>query len=133
MGEAHDLKPHLVVGEVAEREVAHAGVFVVADVVLDPAAAAVIAFQDSDRAGLVGEDCLEAMPVVIGERQLRAGCARSRLTITREPSGQLLRSSWPVISAPARWDAPVRSDQASRPQSRSVIWRIAARIVSVRS
>ena len=70
--EAHDLQPDLVVSEVAEREVAQAGVFVVADVVLDASAAAVIAFELGDRSGLVGEDGLAAVPVVVGERQLRA-------------------------------------------------------------
>ena len=73
MGEAHDLKPHLVVFEVAEREVAQPGVFVVADVVLDACAAAVVALEFGDRAGLVGEDRLEAVSVVVGEGQLRAG------------------------------------------------------------
>jgi hypothetical protein len=43
-------------------------------VVLHARAAAVIAFDDSDVVlGLVGEDRLEAMPVVVGERQLCAG------------------------------------------------------------
>ena len=73
VGEAHDLKPHLVVFEGTERQVAHPGVFVVADVVLDASAAAVVALELSDRAGLVGEDRLEAMTVVVGEGQLRAG------------------------------------------------------------
>ena len=59
--------------KVAEREVAQAGVFVVADVVLDAGAAAVVTLELGDRAGLVGEDRLEAVPVVVGERQLRAG------------------------------------------------------------
>jgi hypothetical protein len=71
--EACDREPHLVVGEVAEREVAQAGVLVVADVVFDARAAAVVALVRGDRAGLVGEDRLEAMPVVVGEGQLRAG------------------------------------------------------------
>ena len=71
--EAHDLQPDLVVSEVAEREVAQAGVFVVADVVLDARAGAVVTLELGDRAGLVGEDGLEAVPVVVGERQLRAG------------------------------------------------------------
>ena len=59
--------------EGAERQVAHAGVFVVADVVLDASAAAVVTLKLGDRAGLVGEDRLEAMTVVVGEGQLRAG------------------------------------------------------------
>jgi len=67
-------------------------------VVLDACAATVIALELSDLPGLVGEDRLEAMPVEIGEGELRAGCARSRLTITRDPSGQLCRSRCLVIS-----------------------------------
>ena len=51
--EAHDLQPDLVVLEVAERQVAQAGVLVVADVVLDAGAAAVITLErgDSGRSG----------------------------------------------------------------------------------
>ena len=98
MGEVHDLEPHLVVFEVAEREVAQAGVFVVADVVLDASAAAVVALEFGDRAGLVGEDRLEAVPVVVGEGQLRAGVRAFALTITRVRCGQLDRSRWSVIS-----------------------------------
>src|SRR5450755_3432712 len=71
--EAHDRQPHLVVLEGSERQVAHPRVFVVADVVLDAGAAAVITLKRSDRPGLIGEDRLEAMTVVVGERQLRAG------------------------------------------------------------
>jgi len=71
--EAHDLEPHLVVFKGAERQVAQPGFFVVADVVLDARAAAVITLKAGDIAGLVCEDRLEAMPVVVGERELRAG------------------------------------------------------------
>ena len=67
--ERDELEPDLVVGEGAEREVAHPGVFVVADVVLDTRAAAVVALalKLGDRSGLVGEDRLEAMTVVVSE------------------------------------------------------------------
>ena len=41
--------------------------------VLDACAAAVIALDRGDRAGLVGEDRLEAVSVVVGEGELRAG------------------------------------------------------------
>ena len=54
MGEVHDLEPHLVVFEVAELEVAQAGVFVVADVVLDASAAAVVALAVRRSGWLVG-------------------------------------------------------------------------------
>src|ERR1019366_7250026 len=46
--EHHDLKPHLVQREVFERELLKAGVFVVADPVLDAGALAVTAFEDGD-------------------------------------------------------------------------------------
>ena len=72
--EHHDLQPHLVDRERLERELRQAGVLVVADAVLDPGALAVTALEDGDvGVGLVGQDRLEAVPVVIGERQLRAG------------------------------------------------------------
>jgi hypothetical protein len=71
--ERDDLEPDLIVLEGTERQVAHPGVFVVADVVLDASAAAVVSLERRDRAGLVGEDRLEAMTVVVGEGQLRAG------------------------------------------------------------
>ena len=64
----------LVVFEVAKREVRKAGLLVVADVVLDACAGAVAALQQRDvRVGLVGQDRLEAVAVMVGERQLRAG------------------------------------------------------------
>ena len=71
--EHHDLQPHLVHRERLERQLAQAGVLVVTDPVLNAGALAVTTFQDGDvRIGLVGEDRLEAVPVVVGERQLRA-------------------------------------------------------------
>ena len=72
--EHHDLQPHLVERELLERELRKAGVLVVADPVLDAGALAVTALEDGDvLVGLVGEDRLEAVAVVVGERQLRAG------------------------------------------------------------
>lgn len=47
VGDADELEPDAVVLEVAERQVAHAGVSIVANVVLDPCADAVIALDDS--------------------------------------------------------------------------------------
>jgi hypothetical protein len=70
----HDLQPNLVERELLERELLKAGVFVVADPVLDPGALAVTALDHGDLLiALVGEDRLEAVAVVIGEAQLRAG------------------------------------------------------------
>src|ERR1019366_9770060 len=61
-------------GELLERELRESGVFVVADPVLDPGALAVTTLEHGDvLVGLVGEDRLEAVAVVVGERQLRAG------------------------------------------------------------
>jgi hypothetical protein len=42
-------------------------------VILDPCATAVLALDRGDLAGLVGEDRLEAMPIMVGEGELRAG------------------------------------------------------------
>jgi hypothetical protein len=61
VGEADDLESDAVVLEVAEGQVAQAGVRVVGDVVLDACAAAVSLLDVGDLAGLVGEDRLEAM------------------------------------------------------------------------
>ena len=74
MREHHDLEPHLVERELLEWELREAGVLVVADAVLDPGALSVMSLQDGDvRVGLVGQDRLEAVSVVVSERQLRAG------------------------------------------------------------
>ena len=60
--------------EVAEGQVPEAGVFVVADVVFATGALAMAQLERLDvGVGLVGQDGLEAVAVVIGEGQLRAG------------------------------------------------------------
>ena len=65
----------------------------------DAGALTVTALQDGDLGvGLVGQDRLEAVSVVVGERQLRAGMRRFRRTITREPVGQDHSSTRSVIS-----------------------------------
>jgi hypothetical protein len=48
VGEQHELEPHLVVFEVAKRQVLKAGLLVVSDVVLHASASAVAALQDRD-------------------------------------------------------------------------------------
>src|SRR5271154_1242576 len=63
--ELHDLEPDAVVLEVFEGQVAHAGVLVVSDVILDVRAGAVAALDLCDLAALVGEDRLEAMTVMV--------------------------------------------------------------------
>ena len=71
MGAEHEFEPHLVEVEVAEGQVLEAGVFVVADVVLDAGALAVAALEQGDvRLVLVGQQDLEAVAVVVGDRQL---------------------------------------------------------------
>ena len=95
----HDLHQHFVHREPLERQLEKAGVLVVADAVLDACALTVTALQNGDvGVELVGEDRLEAVSVVVGERQLRAVCARSRRTITRAPVGQNDSSTRSVIS-----------------------------------
>ena len=72
--EHHDLQPHLVERELFERELGQAGVLVVTDAVLDMRVLAVTALDDGDvLVGLVGQDRLEAIAIMVGERQLRAG------------------------------------------------------------
>ena len=74
MCDQHEIEPHLVHLEVLEGELAQPGVLVVADVVLSVGALALAALQHGDvRIVLVGEEDLEAVPVVVGEGQLRAG------------------------------------------------------------
>jgi hypothetical protein len=95
----HDLEPHLVERERLERELREARVLVVADAVLDAGVLAVAALHDRDLGvGLVDQDRLEAVAVVVCERQLRAGVGHSRRRITRDPADQLERSRWSVIS-----------------------------------
>jgi hypothetical protein len=74
VGEQHELDPHLVHRECFEWQFGQAGVFVIADAVLDPGALAVAPFDHRDvGVGLVGEDCLEAVAVQVAKGQLRAG------------------------------------------------------------
>jgi len=98
--EHHDLEPHLVELKLLERQLRQAGVLVIADTVLDAGALAVATLdQRNVLVGLVGEDRLEAVPVGVGERQLRARVRALARTITRDPSGQEDRSTCSVISA----------------------------------
>jgi len=138
VGDQHERQPHLVVLEVAEGQVLQAGVLVVADVVLDAGASAVATLKDGDVAGgLVAEDRLEAIAVMVGEGELRAGVRRSRLMITREPCGQVARSRCWVISVTCplgrcRWGGVIVV--RARPAGFSLAgWRIAARTASPRS
>ena len=73
MCDLDDCKPDAVVLELFEGQVAHAGVLVVSDVILDVRAGAVATLELGGLAGLVGQDRLEAVPVVVGEGELRAG------------------------------------------------------------
>ncbi len=92
-GDEHEGQPDAVVFEIAEGHVPQPGVFVVADVVLDAGAGAVTTLKDRYlAAGLVGEDRLEAVPVDIGEGQLRPGVralAAHDHPRTLRPAGQV--------------------------------------------
>jgi hypothetical protein len=97
--EHHDLQPDFVQCEHLERELLKAGVLVIADAVLDPGALTLSALEGRDLpVGLVGQDRLEAVAIVIGERQLRAGVWTLRPDDTREAVGHEARSSRSVIS-----------------------------------
>jgi hypothetical protein len=85
--EHHDLQPHLVQSELLERELGKPGVLVVTDPVLDVGVLAVAALHDGDvGVGLVGEDRLEAVAVVVGEGQLRS---RVRTLTSDDQAGSL--------------------------------------------
>ena len=134
MGQADDLQPGAVVLEVAEGQVPEAGVLVVADVVVDAGAGAVVALDGGDVSlGLVGEDRLEGVPVEVGERQLDAmmrAVAAHQHPGFGWPAGQV-EVLGDLGDVPAgRWLA---SWSIAPTQVRSGISSIAARTGSVRS
>ena len=133
--ERDDLEPYLVERERLERELGQAGVLVVTDPVLDVGVLAVAALHDGDlRVGLVGEDRLEAVAVVVGERRVPPGWGRSRRTISRQPAGQADRSTMSVISETSPLFAlAAQSLVEFRAGRSSGIMRIAARTCSVSS
>ena len=116
MGGQHQLEPDAVAAPAVEREVAQAGGFGGADAVLDAGALAVAQLQRGMiRVGLVGQEDLEAVPVVVGEAQLRAGMGvlaaadrpgARRPGVQVEPAGQL-------TDLGARADLAVGSDGRS--------------------
>ena len=65
MCDLDDCQPDPVVLELFEGQVAHAGVLVVSDVILDVRAGTVATLELGGLAGLVGEDRLEAVTVVV--------------------------------------------------------------------
>jgi hypothetical protein len=70
----HELQPDAVVLEVSEGQGPQPGLLVVADVILDPCAGTVATLENRDvGVGLVGEDRLEAIAVVVCEGELGAG------------------------------------------------------------
>jgi hypothetical protein len=86
--EHHDVQPHLVERKLLKRELGQAGVLVIADAVLDVRGLAMAAFDDRDvLIGLVGEDRLEAVAVVVGERHLRSGVRTPTAHDQPEPLG----------------------------------------------
>ena len=104
-----EFEPRGVRLEAVEGQVVGAGRLQCLDAVLDDRVLAMENFELGDvGVGLVGDEALEAMPVEIGERQLGAGCGRSRRQISRVRSGQSGRLTLPVSSvtqAPSRGSA----------------------------
>ena len=129
VGVERELEPRGVRLERVEREVRDAGCFQVLDADFDLGVLTVVLFQRGEIvAGLVGDEALEAVPVEIGERQLRAGMGRSRRQINRVPSGQCSRFVWPVSSvthAPSRCSP---SALIARSHAVSGTLRIASRV-----
>lgn len=91
--EADDLMPHLVHGEGLERELGKDGGLVVTDPVLDVGVLTVAALNLRDvLAGLVCEERLEAVAIMVGEGQLRTevrALATHDRPAARRPSAQL--------------------------------------------
>jgi hypothetical protein len=87
LGSKDQLEPDGVAAPPVERQVGQAGGLGGADAVLDPGALAVAQLQPGEvRVGLVGEEHLEAVAVVVGEAQLRAGMGV--LTATDRPGAR---------------------------------------------
>jgi hypothetical protein len=73
-GQAHQLEPDLVGGEVVQRQVAQPGVLQAADPVLGPGPAPVLHFEVGDPAAAdVGGEQGDPPAVGVGQPQLRAG------------------------------------------------------------
>jgi hypothetical protein len=116
LGGQDQLQPDGVAAPVVEGEVAQAGGFGGADAILDAGALAVAQLQAGQVAvGLVGEEDLEAVPVVVGEAQLRTGVgvfpaadrARAWWPVAKvDPAGQLdhLRTTADLAIGVDRWD-----------------------------
>jgi hypothetical protein len=93
------LQPDLVAPPPVEGEVLEAGGLGGVDAVLDPGAVAVPQLQGAQiRVGLVGEEDLEAVAVVVAERSWAPGWASSRRQTALVPGGQVCRSIQPVSS-----------------------------------
>ena len=85
LGDQRDLQPHLVVGEVSEREAVQAGRLGGADALLGAGARSVQALEFDRIAVEVGQGDQEAVAIVVGETRCAPGCGRSRRTITWQP------------------------------------------------
>jgi hypothetical protein len=98
-GGQDQLQPDGVAAQQVEGEVAQPGGLGGADAVLDPSALAVPQLQPGDVGiGLVGEEDLEAVPVVVAEAQLGAGVGVLSSADRPVPAGQVCRSIQPVSS-----------------------------------
>lgn len=107
LGHEHELEPDRVRLELAEGQVREAALARAADRVLDARVRAVAGLERGYVASvLVGDQALEAVALVIGEGELRAGCGRSRRQISRVPAGHSGNETTSVSSAT---QAPSRS------------------------
>ena len=87
-----ELKPDGVVVKVAERQILQAGLLAVANAVLGAGASAVQALEPGRVAGKIGQRGQEAVAVMVGEGQLRAGVralAAHDHPAARGPAGQI--------------------------------------------
>ena len=110
LGQADQLDPAGVVGEVAEGQVAQPGVFGTTDAVLDAGMAPVAGFEVGDvGVGRVGDEDLVAPAGRVKEVELGAVVGSSRRTMARVPSGQRERSR----SVSSATSAPSRISQSA--------------------
>jgi hypothetical protein len=129
----HELEPDSVGREGAERQVTQAAVLRAADRVLDAGALAVDLLEPCDaRAGLVGDEDPEAVPVMITERELRAGVGPLAAADRARPSrpGREVEIRKLSDPAPSRGSSSAPSAGCQADSGRR---RIAARTGSVRS
>ncbi len=93
MRDQHQLSHTWFISKSQKGSLQHAGVLVVADVVLDAGALALATLEHGDvLVRLVGEQNLEAVPVMVCEGELGARVRALAPDISREPEGHEERS-----------------------------------------